>query len=369
VEALRFPQWPPGSEEQFQPLPDEVLGAGAAAGFLLDGFDGFVGIDLFIPEGDEGEDGVVEEDFGGRGGVGGAGGFPSGGDADFVLELDDDALGGLFADAFGAGEGGGVAADDGGFEAGDADAAEDVEGSLWPDSPLTRDQVRGIGPKTALDVLSGISVTSFKAAVVSGDAAALARTKGIGKKTAERIIVELKDKVGIAPLGKPPAPPTPPRPPKSSSTTPSSPSSPSGINRSMPTKPSKPSRRSRRQRQHRGPHPAGVETAPLSLEAIVETEAPPPSRGLLLRVFWTLLTVLVIGYPLSIGPLNYWFALNDVQTVPGWWPKVYWPLEWLVTNAQVVEKPLDKYKNFLLNSGQTSQGAPPSRPPTPSPEP
>ena len=58
--------------------------------------------------------------------------------------------------------------------------------------------VSGIGPRTALDVLSGISVTSFKAAVVSGDAAALARTKGIGKKTAERIIVELKDKVGIA---------------------------------------------------------------------------------------------------------------------------------------------------------------------------
>ncbi len=58
--------------------------------------------------------------------------------------------------------------------------------------------VSGIGPKIALDVLSGISVTSFKAAVVSGDAGLLAKTKGIGKKTAERIIVELKDKVGVA---------------------------------------------------------------------------------------------------------------------------------------------------------------------------
>ena len=58
--------------------------------------------------------------------------------------------------------------------------------------------VSGIGPKTALDVLSGISVPSFKAAVVSGDAGLLSKTKGIGKKTAERIIVELKDKVGIA---------------------------------------------------------------------------------------------------------------------------------------------------------------------------
>jgi Holliday junction DNA helicase RuvA len=58
--------------------------------------------------------------------------------------------------------------------------------------------VSGIGPKTALDVLSGTSITAFKAAVVSSDVASLARTKGIGKKTAERIVVELKDKVGVA---------------------------------------------------------------------------------------------------------------------------------------------------------------------------
>ncbi len=58
--------------------------------------------------------------------------------------------------------------------------------------------VSGIGPRTALDVLSGTSVTSFKAAVVSGDIASLSRIKGIGKKTAERIVVELKDKVGVA---------------------------------------------------------------------------------------------------------------------------------------------------------------------------
>jgi Holliday junction DNA helicase RuvA len=58
--------------------------------------------------------------------------------------------------------------------------------------------VSGIGPKTALDVLSGTSVTSFKAAVVNNDVASLSKIKGIGKKTAERIIVELKDKVGIA---------------------------------------------------------------------------------------------------------------------------------------------------------------------------
>lgn len=63
---------------------------------------------------------------------------------------------------------------------------------------LLVNHVSGIGPKTALDVLSGTSVTSFKASVVAGDTAALSRVKGIGKKTAERIVVELKDKVGIA---------------------------------------------------------------------------------------------------------------------------------------------------------------------------
>jgi Holliday junction DNA helicase RuvA len=63
---------------------------------------------------------------------------------------------------------------------------------------LLVNNVSGIGPKTALDVLSGMSVSNFKAAVVNGDAGLLAKIKGIGKKTAERIIVELKDKVGVA---------------------------------------------------------------------------------------------------------------------------------------------------------------------------
>jgi len=63
---------------------------------------------------------------------------------------------------------------------------------------LLVNHVSGIGPKTALDVLSGITVNNFKAAVVAGDPGLLAKTKGIGKKTAERIIVELKDKVGVA---------------------------------------------------------------------------------------------------------------------------------------------------------------------------
>ena len=63
---------------------------------------------------------------------------------------------------------------------------------------LLIDRVSGIGPSIAMAVLSGMPVEHFKQVVVSGDAAAMAKTKGIGKKTAERIILELKDKVGVA---------------------------------------------------------------------------------------------------------------------------------------------------------------------------
>jgi holliday junction DNA helicase RuvA len=58
--------------------------------------------------------------------------------------------------------------------------------------------VTGVGPKLALAVLSGMSVGQFKAAVVHGDINALSKVSGLGKKTAERIILELKDKVGVA---------------------------------------------------------------------------------------------------------------------------------------------------------------------------
>jgi holliday junction DNA helicase RuvA len=58
--------------------------------------------------------------------------------------------------------------------------------------------VTGVGPKLALAVLSGMSVGQFKAAVVKGDTNALSKVSGLGKKTAERIILELKDKVGVA---------------------------------------------------------------------------------------------------------------------------------------------------------------------------
>ena len=63
---------------------------------------------------------------------------------------------------------------------------------------LLLQHVSGVGPKLALAVLSGMTVSQFKAAVVRGDVAALAKISGVGKKTAERIILELKDRVGVA---------------------------------------------------------------------------------------------------------------------------------------------------------------------------
>ncbi len=59
------------------------------------------------------------------------------------------------------------------------------------------DRVSGIGPAIAMAVLSGMPVARFKQCVVNGDSAELSRIKGLGKKTAERIILELKDKVGV----------------------------------------------------------------------------------------------------------------------------------------------------------------------------
>ncbi|MDR0534198.1 MAG: Holliday junction branch migration protein RuvA [Verrucomicrobiales bacterium] len=63
---------------------------------------------------------------------------------------------------------------------------------------LLTNHVSGIGPKTALAVISGSSPTQFKTAVATQDLAYLSKIKGVGKKTAERIVVELKDKVGIS---------------------------------------------------------------------------------------------------------------------------------------------------------------------------
>ena len=57
-------------------------------------------------------------------------------------------------------------------------------------------KISGVGPRTALSVLSGMSVADIAQAVTAQDAARLIKVPGIGKKTAERLLLELKGKFG-----------------------------------------------------------------------------------------------------------------------------------------------------------------------------
>jgi Holliday junction DNA helicase RuvA len=61
---------------------------------------------------------------------------------------------------------------------------------------LMVEHVTGIGPKSALTIMSKLSLSSLEAAIRAGDIATLAKCPGIGKKTAERLVVELRGKVG-----------------------------------------------------------------------------------------------------------------------------------------------------------------------------
>ena len=56
-------------------------------------------------------------------------------------------------------------------------------------------KVSGVGPKLALAILSGMSADEFVGCVKNGDGAALTRLPGVGKKTAERLVVEMKDRL------------------------------------------------------------------------------------------------------------------------------------------------------------------------------
>ena len=66
--------------------------------------------------------------------------------------------------------------------------------------------VKGVGPRAALNILSGIEPREFAAAVASGDVARLTKVPGIGKKTAERLVVELKEKLAALALAASPRP-------------------------------------------------------------------------------------------------------------------------------------------------------------------
>jgi holliday junction DNA helicase RuvA len=62
---------------------------------------------------------------------------------------------------------------------------------------LMIENVTGVGPKLALTIMSRLALPSLESAIRLGDIATLARCPGIGKKTAERLIVELKSKVSV----------------------------------------------------------------------------------------------------------------------------------------------------------------------------
>lgn len=61
---------------------------------------------------------------------------------------------------------------------------------------LLVEKVSGIGPKTALSIFSKLSLPVLQSAIAAGDVALLAKCPGIGKKTAERLVIELRDKLG-----------------------------------------------------------------------------------------------------------------------------------------------------------------------------
>ncbi|MDC0000592.1 Holliday junction branch migration protein RuvA, partial [Porticoccaceae bacterium] len=57
-------------------------------------------------------------------------------------------------------------------------------------------KVNGVGPKMALAILSGMSANEFSICVHNNDVATLVKLPGVGKKTAERLVIEMRDRVG-----------------------------------------------------------------------------------------------------------------------------------------------------------------------------
>ena len=60
-------------------------------------------------------------------------------------------------------------------------------------------KINGVGPKMALAILSGMPAHDFSRAVQSNDIATLVKLPGVGKKTAERLVIELRDKISLVP--------------------------------------------------------------------------------------------------------------------------------------------------------------------------
>ncbi len=66
---------------------------------------------------------------------------------------------------------------------------------------LMVEKVTGVGPKMALSVLSKLSLATLQGAIAAGDVGLLAKCPGIGRKTAERLVIELRDQLNSALLG------------------------------------------------------------------------------------------------------------------------------------------------------------------------
>ena len=71
---------------------------------------------------------------------------------------------------------------------------------------LMIENVTGIGPKVGLSILSRLSLPLLESAIRTGDVATLAQCQGIGRKTAERLVMELRDKLSASPATVPPSP-------------------------------------------------------------------------------------------------------------------------------------------------------------------
>jgi holliday junction DNA helicase RuvA len=69
--------------------------------------------------------------------------------------------------------------------------------------------VKGVGPRAAQNILSGIQAKDLAQAVAQGDVARLTKVPGVGKKTAERLVVELKDKLAVLARAAGPSRPAP----------------------------------------------------------------------------------------------------------------------------------------------------------------
>lgn len=62
-------------------------------------------------------------------------------------------------------------------------------------------KVNGVGPKMALAILSGMEADAFAGCIRQGDVSTLTKIPGVGKKTAERLVIEMRDRVGAGPVG------------------------------------------------------------------------------------------------------------------------------------------------------------------------